>query len=611
MCGIAGIISNHQHNNAAERLQKMTRALAHRGPDGDGHWLQNGTALGHRRLAIIDTSTTAAQPMHYANRYTIVHNGEIYNYLELRKILQQKGYRFTSQSDTEVILAAYDCWQQDCLQQFDGMFAFAIWDAQEQRLFAARDRFGEKPFHYYIESGRELLFASEIKALWAAGAPRQRSDTMLLNFLTLGFVQSPTDKAQTFFKDIYSLPPACYLRYKPATSDLSIQSYWVLSKKEAQPIGASEEITTTFLSLLQQSVHRRLRSDVAVGTSLSGGIDSSAIAALVSKEAHQIKSFSAVFPGFEKDESANIELTSGLLHIPNYQTTPDSSGLIAHFEKLCQHQEQPFGSSSIFAQYQVFELAAAQGVTVLLDGQGADEILAGYTRYLHWYLQQLWRQDRKAFTEAKKALQSNNITFSWSKANLLAALFPDWAAKQLARRARKQQRQPDIAPDFFAHSYQPQSIIKPTVKSLNDILHFDTVQMGLEELLRYADRNSMAHGQEVRLPFLSHQLVEWVFSLPPEYKIQKGFTKWVLRKAMDGLLPAPIIWQTKKTGFEPPQQQWMQSAGMQQLVQEAKVKLVQEGILHAQVLQKQVQPKAAHEANNFDWRYLTAAHTLL
>lgn len=613
MCGIAGIISVGQNENTGQRLQQMTHALAHRGPDGEGHWVKGLAALGHRRLAIIDISPAAAQPMHYANRYSIVHNGEIYNYLELRETLQKKGYSFTSQSDTEVILAAYDCWQQDCLQQFDGMFAFAIWDDKEQTLFAARDRFGEKPFYYCTEpSTQSLFFASEMKALWAAGIPKERNDTMLLNYLALGFVQHPADKTATFFNHIYSLPPAHYMWYRCQDAQLEVQSYWVLPKKAGLFDNKPEAAIEQFLHLLQQSVRLRLRSDVAVGTSLSGGIDSAAIAALMSRESSNTQSFSAVFPGFEKDESANIELTSGFLHIANHQTTPNATGLVTDFEKLCHHQEQPFGSASIFAQYKVFELAAAQQVTVLLDGQGADETLAGYNRYIHWFLQQLWRYNKSAFAEEKQALLTNKLPFQWGISNQVAALFPGLAASQLKRRAVHAQRhQGAIADNFFEHSFRPNDWEKPVVRELNDILYYDMVQMGLEELLRYADRNSMAHGREVRLPFLSHPLVEWVFALPAQYKIHQGFTKWILRKAMNNHLPPPITWQTKKTGFEPPQRQWMQDANMQQLVQAAKEKLVQAGILQPSVLQQKPQPKAAHEADNFDWRYLCAAHTVL
>ncbi|MEP6674633.1 MAG: hypothetical protein ABJA78_05745, partial [Ferruginibacter sp.] len=221
MCGITGIISGNnsfetQGDSEAmlmERLKKMTASLAHRGPDGENHWCsKNANAIfGHRRLSIIDLSNAASQPMHYRDRYTIIHNGEIYNYPELKQNLIRKGYTFLSSGDTEVILAAYDCYKEDCLRLFDGMFAFAIWDEKEQQFFAARDRFGEKPFYYHIDADR-FFFASEMKALFAAGIKRTIHEKMLLNYLTLGYVQNPTDKEQTFFENIYSLPPAHYLK---------------------------------------------------------------------------------------------------------------------------------------------------------------------------------------------------------------------------------------------------------------------------------------------------------------------------------------------------------------------------------------------------------------
>jgi asparagine synthase (glutamine-hydrolysing) len=613
MCGIAGIISITGVNR--ERLKKMTDAQAHRGPDGEGFWTNDDTttALGHRRLAIIDTSHAAAQPMHFASRYTIVHNGEIYNYIELREQLQKKGYVFVSQSDTEVILAAYDCWQQDCLPHFDGMFAFAIWDEQDKQLFAARDRLGEKPFHYFFDEGKkEFAFASEIKGLWAAGVPKNIDSTMLLNYIVPGYVQNPADKTQTFFQGIYSLPPASYLTLSLEALVPVIKKYWQPGKTVQQNITADAAIEK-FGQLLQTSVSRRLRSDVPLGTSLSGGIDSGAIAAILSRQGHtSYKTFSAVFPGFEKDESAKIKTVTDVLKLSNYQTKPDAAGLIQDFEKLCYHQEQPFGSASIYAQYKVFELAAQQGVTVLLDGQGADEILSGYSKYIHWYLQELWLGSKKDFTNAKQALIKNGVAASWGTTNRLAAYFPAMAAKQLTERAVKaQQQQPDINKDFLMQYQDKSTLQKPVIKNLNDALYADTVQMGLEELLRYADRNSMAHGREARLPFLNHELVEFMFSLPAQFKINEGYSKWILRKSIAALLPAEIVWQTKKTGFEPPQQQWMQTTTLQDYLQEAKRSLVKQGVLNPQVLQKKVQPKAAHDIDNFDWRYLTAASTLL
>jgi asparagine synthase (glutamine-hydrolysing) len=629
MCGISGIIIANQPSEVLQTadglrsLKKMTNALAHRGPDGEGGWCsEKGNAyLGHRRLSVIDLSDAASQPMQFGNRYTIVHNGEIYNHIELRAILQQKGYTFQTRSDTELILAAYDHWKEKCLQQFDGMFAFAIWDEKEQELFAARDRFGEKPFYYY-EDAEHFVFASEMKALWALGIEKKTDRKMLLNFLTLGHVQNSMDKEQTFFEDIYSLPPAHYLKFCTDGFNLVIEKYWNINKEIRIDIAAADAIEK-FTELFNRSVQRRLRSDVTVGTSLSGGIDSSSIVSAILEQystnsaqppGEKLKSFSAVFPGFEKDESKYIRTVSDTFGIKNFQVTPTADDLVRDFEKLCYHQEEPFQSSGIYAQYKVFELAKQQQVTVLLDGQGADETLAGYPRYIHWYLQEVLSRHKIGATQKERAkLQKNKQLFRWDIKNVLAAFLPAHAAIQLEKTEyRRTMRHPDISAEFLRSvaGRDWEGIHKPIVTKLNDILYFNVMELGLEELLRFADRNSMAHGREVRLPFLDHQLVEFIFSLPAQFKIHEGWTKWILRRAMNKKLPDDILWRTDKTGYEPPQQQWMKDPLLQDYMQEAKRKLVKEKILSQRALDKKIEPKPAYIDNNYDWRYLCAAHII-
>ncbi len=614
MCGIAGILSTSLEPIAEGHLKKMIDTIAHRGPDGEGIWSNENqnVLLGHRRLSVIDLSENAAQPMHYLNRYTIVHNGEIYNYIELKEFLTDKGYSFQSQSDTEVILAAYDFWKEECLKHFDGMFAFAIWDKNEQQLFAGRDRFGEKPFYYY-EDDRYLVFASEMKALWAAGVEKSIDEKMMLNYLTLGYVQNAADKEQTFFNNIYSLPPAHYFKYKPSSHKLVVKKYWRLDK-EIRITTTVEEAIEKLDALFTASVKRRLRSDVTVGTSLSGGLDSSSIVSTMQElktNGAELKTFSAVFHGCEKDESPYINLITGKTGIHNFKTQPDADGLIKDFERLCYHQEEPFSSSSIYAQFKVFELAKQQQVKVLLDGQGADETLAGYHKYIHWYLQEVLSRHKLGATQKEIiALKKNHIPFRWNIKNYFAAFLPMHAAMQLEKNEyRKTIRQPDIAPDFLKlqRGREWEGIHKPAVTKLNDILHFNTIEFGLEELLRYADRNSMAHGVEIRLPFLDHALVEFIFSLPSNLKIHEGWTKWLLRKTMDKKLPDEIVWRKDKVGYEPPQQQWMENKTLQEYMHEAKRKLVNEKILTQKVLDKKIDPKAAHADNNFAWRYLCAA----
>lgn len=621
MCGIAGIIQPAAALGK-DQLKRMTDAIAHRGPDGEGLWQnKNGTALlGHRRLSIIDLSNSASQPMHLCSclakgealheRYTIIHNGEIYNYIELRKELEAEGYIFRTQGDTEVILAAYDHWDDECLQYFDGMFSFAIWDEEEQELFAARDRFGEKPFFYHFDNGT-LLFASEMKAIWATGIPRIANLKMLFNFITIGYLDNPSRPEETFFENLLKLPPASKLFYSPADKELIIEKYWDLDP-DLQNKGINEkESIEQFHSLFTASVRRRLRSDVPVGTSLSGGLDSSSIAATIqalgSGNAHY-QCFTAIFPGFEKDELPFAKQVATKFDLQQHTIPVGVEDLIGNWEQFAYHQEEPVGSASAFAQFQVFEMAKKENITVLLDGQGADETLAGYPRYFKWYWQELFQKRRLARSGEIGAARRNGIREAFGYKNVIASLFPDLASVILERQYLFHAlQQEDLAKDFIRLQSKEAYYTKPVLRNLNGVLYFNTVVHGLEELLRYADRNSMAHGREVRLPFLSHELVEFIFSLPSHFKIRDGWTKWILRKAMDTSLPPEINWRKGKTGFEPPQKKWMQDARFHEMILEGRKKLVAEKILNPQVLNKPITPSGAYEPTSYDWRYFAAA----
>jgi asparagine synthase (glutamine-hydrolysing) len=602
MCGIAGIISP-----APAKLQDvntMISCLSHRGPDGDAVWHNdNATAiLGHRRLAIIDLSEAAAQPMHYLERYTIVHNGEIYNYKEIRESLSAKGHSFKTQSDTEVVLAAYHEWKNECLQHFDGMFAFAIWDEQEQKLFAARDRFGEKPFYYSsVEEG--LIFASEIKAFKKTGVAKEYNGDLLLQYIANGFVQDAMDAGATFYHNIKKLPARHYLEFYPREGSLKITPYFDIDKSTItiSPGDATQQFKELFFS----SVQKRLRSDVEIGTSLSGGIDSSSVVAAI----HQLKApnapqqaFTASFPSFEKDETGFASLIARQYGLRHHLISPSSTEMMDDLEKFLSQHDEPVSSASVYAQYKVYQSAKQHGVKVILDGQGADEVLAGYSKYLHWFLQELYSGDMESF---KKESATFNYPFNWK--NKLAASFPSWAAIQLEQKAVKNQRRSLFNKDFIAAQLNKNSIHKPVVGTLNDILYFDVFGGPLEELLRNADRNAMAHGVEVRLPFLNDELVQFIFSLPSILKMHNGFTKYILRQAMDDMLPKEITWRKDKIGFEPPQEQWMKNPLLQEKIQEAKKKLVQERILNSAVVRQPIKPKAAHEGDNYDWRFLSAA----
>lgn len=550
--------------------------------------------------------------MHYglADRYTIVHNGEIYNYPELRKELEQHGFSFRSQSDTEVIVAAYAHWEDECVEHFDGMFAFAIWDEEEKELFAARDRFGEKPFFYHLAND-EFLFSSEMKALWAGGVQRSVNLKMLFNFITIGYVDNPERPEETFYENIFKLSPASRLYYTQESGDLVIEKYWDIDTDVENSSITNAQAIEQFKYLFTNSIKRRLRSDVAVGCSLSGGLDSSSITAVISqcnKQAGPLNSFTAIFPGFERDEQVFASKVANQFQLQQHQLEITADDLILNWDSFMHHQEEPVSSASAFIQYKVFELAKKQNIKVLLDGQGADEILAGYHKYYKWYWQELFQQRRLIRSGEIPASRKIGVTERFGFKNVMASLFPDLAAVILERQYLFNALNHEHLHKDFIHLQSKEAYYTtPELGTLNGVLYFNTCIHGLQELLRYADRNSMAHGREIRLPFLSHELVTFVFSLPPNFKIREGWTKWLLRQSMQQKLPAEIAWRKDKVGFEPPQKKWMQHKKLQDMIHDSRKLLVKERILSASALSGPVRPTAAYEANADDWRYLAAA----
>lgn len=611
MCGIAGIVSKTS-GGCSGQVKAAAETLKHRGPDAAQEWTngKGNVYFGHQRLCVIDVSEAAAQPMHYRNRYTIIYNGEIYNYLEVKKELSVKGHAFQNASDTEVILAAYAQWGAGCLQHFDGAFAFAIWDEEEQTLFAARDRFGEKPFYFFYDEQR-LVFASEIKALWQSGIEKRVNHRLLYNFITLGYTSNPADAGETFYNNVHKLPAAHHLLYSLATNEVKLEKYWQADININNKI-SEEEAIRHFTVLFADSIRKRLRSDVAIGTSLSGGLDSSSIVAFCHREAtaqYTHKCFTATFAGFEKDETAYASLVAKQFSLQHFTTTVHENEVAELMEKVAAQQDEPFSSASVLSQYKVFEAAKGAGVTVLLDGQGADEVLAGYGKYYKWYWRELYRTKGLSAAQEIKAARSLGINEPFGLRNKAAALLPDFTAAMLqTARSKSAFNHPHLNRDFAFAQKRSLYYALPTEATLNGALYYNTFVNGLEELLRLADRNSMAHSVEVRLPFLSHPLVEFLFTLPPHFKIQQGWTKWLLRKSVEERLPKEIVWRKDKVGYEPPQKRWMQNRRVQERIFTARKKLVDAGILNDAVLKQQIFPKDTHEAKSYDWRYWSAAH---
>jgi asparagine synthase (glutamine-hydrolysing) len=547
--------------------------LAHRGPDGQGMWARPATrapfvTLGHRRLAIIDLTDAAAQPMPSDDgQLWITYNGEIYNYVELMEELETKGYRFRTRSDTEVILKAYEEWGEQCLERFNGMFALAIWDDRRQRLFAARDRFGEKPFHYTWEERRGFFaFASEIKALLPMSEVDGALDDRAL-YRYLAF-QELAGSEPTLFRGVKRLPPAHYLRlsWQGGVFDFAVKRYWDIDLERTASVSL-EEAAGRFRELFADSVRLRLRADVPVGSSLSGGLDSSAVVCQIHAlgAAGGQKTFSARMDDPALDEGSHIATILAKTGVEGHDVWPTPDALCEMFSKLCYHLEEPFLQTSQFAQHLVMRLASQNGVTVLLDGQGADELLAGYTPYFltryaemaeDWELVPLWREWRGF--RAK-----HGPGFPLSARGLAARLAPGLyglvrngsqrAAPQWAEMARWWRW--DWLREF-ANESSPEPP-RSSRDSLTRRLYVDAMQGELQELLRYGDRNSMAWSRELRQPFLDHRLAELLFALPPEYKLFQGETKRLLRVAMKPLVPESILRRQDKLGYQAPLWSWL------------------------------------------------------
>lgn len=568
MCGIAGVWSWADPGAGIGVIKKMTDSIAHRGPDGEGFWHSeaDGLNFGHRRLAIIDLSVRAKQPMEYMDRYVITYNGEIYNYIEIRNLLLDKGYVFNSDSDTEVVLAAYDYWGKDCLHQFDGMFAFAIFDRKSEELFCARDRFGEKPFYYAVNADW-LVFASEMKALWAAGVNRTPNPHSMYLFLNFNLHENPEDLSQTFFSGIQALKRGHYFIMKKGQRPVQKEYWSIVPANQNQAIGF-DEACQHFKSLLFKSVSRRLRSDVPVGTSLSGGLDSSAVALIMLEclkdTGSRQKTFSARFDDPDLDEGYYIDLVGKGRNLSQYFTYPDAPALMADLPKILHHQEEPFASASIFAQWEVFKLAAKEGVVVLLDGQGADEVLGGYSHFFDVHFREIYRsKGGKALMAAIEEYRQNNVVYEPFEASFRFKLETIFPFLSNGLRSAKQNLlgvgKTSLIHNELARQYSMKAAPFQVFHDLNQSLQYNTLISGLGKLLRFADRNSMAFSREVRLPFLSHELVEFVFSLPADYKIREGWTKAILRFSTKDLLPPEISWRKRKLGFQPPQQKWEDS----------------------------------------------------
>ncbi|MGD0466148.1 MAG: asparagine synthase (glutamine-hydrolyzing) [Gammaproteobacteria bacterium] len=521
-------------------------SVIHRGPDGRG-WNEFSSPVGpviiaHRRLAIVDLSIDGHQPMSSDDgRYWVTYNGEIYNYLEIRKELEKLGHHFRTKTDTEVLLKSYLEWGEDCLNNFNGMFAFVIWDDKEKQVFAARDRFGVKPFYLY-QQGKKIAFASEIKQFkhlpdWVGILNKEMGD----EYLHTGYCDH---KKETLYNNVLQLLSGKYLTFNAINNSIKFVRWYDLKSRICSKNISDEEAISTFKSLFIDAIRLRLRSDVSVGACLSGGLDSSSIVSMIREiqgPTKEIYTFSSVFPGHKEDESTYIDelaLRKNLTSNKNYSSLDEC---LIKISEILFHQDLPFSGTSVFAQWKTFENAKNVGITVLLDGQGADESLLGYPGMLNgiifYYLKKL--DFLNLFKFVKWQTKYNNQV---PKTTFLLGL---------------QQKFPQVYIALLKVFKKNPCEDKISVgSSLTDIClqHFLN---NLQTLLRYEDRNSMAFSRESRLPFLDYRLVEFIFSLPINKRFRNTKTKWILREAMKGLNTDSVLNRRDKIGFATPENDWL------------------------------------------------------
>ena len=578
MCGIAGILSPRPET---AMVRRMMSAIAHRGPDGDGVWsaqAQGGRhlTLGHVRLAIIDLTAAGAQPMvDPASGVALTYNGEIYNYLEVRAELKALGATFRSDSDTEVIIEAYKRWGVDCLARLNGMFALALYDPARNTLFCARDRFGEKPFLY--AAGRDhFVFGSEYKALLQD--PRVSLNIDEGRLIKAAYRQSVglDGDRQSLFDDIQQLLPGEAMEVDIATLRTRTWRYWQVQPAgaAAAPARADAEVFAEFRDLLTDAVRLRLRSDVTVGSCLSGGLDSSAIVCIARRllgDDAPYQSFTGRFPGTAADEWRYAEEVVNAAGTTAHTTDPTVDRFLADLPDFIWFNELPVGSSSQFAQWCVFRLAKAQGVTVLLDGQGADELLGGYEQTFAAYVQALRERGEQSRLDAElPAIRARYPLALATSGRALRDRAPFGLRHWISNVSGRGSSLLFAMPAKVARTVAVETAFQRLegFDPLQSTLVQDSFGRGLTTLLRYGDRNSMAHSREVRLPFCDHRLAEFTLNLPPHLLMGEVQTKRLLRESMRGILPEAIRTRWNKQGFRPPQDLWFQSPALRARVRD-------------------------------------------
>ncbi|MBL8279695.1 MAG: asparagine synthase (glutamine-hydrolyzing) [Pelomonas sp.] len=619
MCGINGSLTRTAVGSGElrARVVAMNNAIAHRGPDGSGVFERDGVALGHRRLSIIDLSEAGAQPMHSADgTLTLVFNGEIYNYLELTQELQALGCQFRSHSDSEVILHAYRVWGESCVRRFNGMWAFAIWDERERRLFASRDRLGVKPF-FFMETGDELLFSSEIAGLRTVRPLNQANLAKLHDYLAYGY---RTNNGETMLQGVLELLPGHEMVWRLDGGRLAMRRYWSLEEaRVALPPPA--ERPGALAELLRDAVRLRFRSDVPVALLQSGGIDSSVICTIVNDEIDAghlgaldtVTAFTATHPGHAYDEAANVRaLMATCPHIRSMELTPGGEALAQDFRAYVRAMQEPMSGAASYAHWKLMQAVRAQGIKVVINGQGADEALAGYGFYIRGYrMLDLLQTDPLAAWREARAIRAN-MPFGYG--GLVAQTVKAMMGRRLASRMRASLVEGSagmLAPAFRSDhaNYLPDLPMVGGGGNLDRHLRGQLHDYGFNQILHYEDQSSMSHGVEIRSPFIDYRLMEFAFALSDEEKFSGGVTKKILRDAFRGRVPAQIIESKVKLGFATPFADWLRGDALQSFVRQlvSSPTFKDRNIWHAAPLATKLSDPKASSGGFPSWRFIMTA----
>lgn len=558
MCGIAGIVQFNNESPQESSLRAMMRQMKHRGPDDEGVFIEGSVGLGFVRLSIIDLSPDGCQPMVSSDgRYVLVFNGEIFNYPELRKELQDQGVRFKTKTDTEVLLNAYVFWKEDCLNHFNGMWSMVVYDREEGTVFASRDRYGIKPFYYMVNEDF-FAFCSEIPPLFTLMESRPKANYQSI-FDYLAF--SRTDQTEeTFFQEVKKLQHGTTLKLE--NGQISMKRWYNLKERVSSTQGFKDP--KEFRQLFSSAVGLRLRSDVPVGVCLSGGLDSSSIVSVLLKDydKRDLETFSAVYEkGQVGDEKEFINEYRPLLKNMHF-TSPDAKTLENDLMEFIIAHAEPIPSTSPYAQYKVMELAKGH-VVVTLDGQGADEELAGYHYFFGFYFKDLWRNGKIARLSSEIMNYLFRHRSLYGLKSFLFFLLPE------KFRTKVRVGEKGYMDAEFVKKYSSTNAISGKLygsKTLKDSL-LDHFENKLEHLLKWEDLNSMHFSLEARVPFLDYRLVEKTLASADTWAIRKGITKYILRESMKGILPEKIRMRNDKMGFGTPQDEWFREPAWQKVIE--------------------------------------------